>query len=160
MKTLVLALFAILIITQFYSCENGDKMSTSVTSNENKEEKSEETKNQKSNEDSKSAFLSTEKGNIVAENSLQSKKEKPQEGDKVLIDANLETNDKYCATYSWSYSGCNKVVRVDNFCSGTVYFNIRLDNGYCMDYYVNPGAWMTVPINWCGAVYFNWGSCR
>ncbi len=66
-------------------------------------------------------------------------------------------SDLGCATWnSRSFNGCEHEVRVDNGCYNRVHFRITVADGRYWDYYVNPGAWMTVPVGYCGRWYFRW----
>lgn len=69
----------------------------------------------------------------------------------------ISTSDDYCARWrSWNYNACEHEVRVDNNCYNRVSFRITASDGRYSDYYVNAGAWMTVPISYCGQWYFRW----
>lgn len=68
-----------------------------------------------------------------------------------------EDLSSYCATWrSRSFNACEHEVRVDNGCYNRVHFRITVADGRYWDYYVNPGAWMTVPVAYCGQWYFKW----
>lgn len=82
-----------------------------------------------------------------------------------ILDKNYETNNSnnQCAP-SWRWIGdnfCNINVRVDNPCNQTAYFYIVLNNcsgpNCVRTYYVNPGAYIVQPIQWCAGGTFYWG---
>ncbi len=76
---------------------------------------------------------------------------------------NTNYSDEQCvANFKWiGDNWCNINVRVDNPCSQTAYFYITLNNctgpNCIRTYYVNPGSYITQPINWCDGATFYWG---
>lgn len=84
-----------------------------------------------------------------------------------ILEGSYSSNylNEQCAP-SWKWVGddmCNINVRVDNPCNQRVYFYIILNNcsgPNCVRcYYVNPGSFLTQPINWCAGGTFYWGVC-